>query len=139
MGVYLAVSFAAANRGVDHSYNFHISTTAYRWELLKAAQPGELPDYQCTGAVLHGSGRSDAGAEHAYTAEIIRGGFLGVDHGQYEAAAALGLPPGDVRCGSFCRKRCAPFACGFNEIISPAKGRRWFTCWRCRNCSTPFR
>ena len=30
--------------------------------------------------------------QSAYTAEIIRGGFLGVDHGQYEAAAALGLP-----------------------------------------------
>ena len=28
--------------------------------------------------------------QSAYTAEIIRGGFLGVDHGQYEAAAALG-------------------------------------------------
>ncbi|WP_416424229.1 amino acid ABC transporter permease [Pseudomonas sp. App30] len=28
----------------------------------------------------------------AYTAEIIRGGILGVDHGQHEAAAALGLP-----------------------------------------------
>jgi len=34
--------------------------------------------------------------QSAYTAEIIRGGFLGVDHGQYEAAAALGLGIGKV-------------------------------------------
>ncbi len=30
--------------------------------------------------------------QSAYTAEIIRGGILGVDYGQHEAAAALGLP-----------------------------------------------
>ncbi|MER7368108.1 amino acid ABC transporter permease [Nonomuraea wenchangensis] len=29
----------------------------------------------------------------AYAAEIVRGGLLSVDHGQREAAAALGLPP----------------------------------------------
>jgi polar amino acid transport system permease protein len=61
--------------------------------------------------------------QSAYTAEIIRGGFLGVDHGQYEAAAALGLPA--------CRRTLRiilPQAlrtilpAGFNEIISLAKG-----------------
>lgn len=31
--------------------------------------------------------------EIAYMAEIIRGGLLGVDSGQYEAAEALGMPP----------------------------------------------
>ena len=31
--------------------------------------------------------------EAAYMAEIIRGGFLGVDQGQYEAAEAVGLAP----------------------------------------------
>ncbi|MEW9552869.1 amino acid ABC transporter permease [Nonomuraea sp. NPDC050783] len=30
----------------------------------------------------------------AYAAEIVRSGLLSVDHGQREAAAALGLPPG---------------------------------------------
>ncbi|MEV0232795.1 amino acid ABC transporter permease [Nonomuraea sp. NPDC050786] len=30
----------------------------------------------------------------AYAAEIVRGGLLSVDHGQREAAAALGVPPG---------------------------------------------
>ncbi|GLB69147.1 amino acid ABC transporter permease [Arthrobacter mangrovi] len=32
--------------------------------------------------------------EGAYMAEIVRGGILGVDHGQKEAAAALGMRPG---------------------------------------------
>ncbi|WP_432933227.1 amino acid ABC transporter permease [Microbispora sp. CA-135349] len=31
--------------------------------------------------------------EAAYAAEIVRGGLLSVDHGQREAAAALGIPP----------------------------------------------
>lgn len=61
--------------------------------------------------------------QSAYTAEIIRGGFLGVEHGQYEAAAALGLP-------AYRRttKIILPQALrtilpsGFNEIISLAKG-----------------
>ncbi|MFF2202225.1 amino acid ABC transporter permease [Streptomyces sp. NPDC058145] len=32
--------------------------------------------------------------EAAYAAEVVRGGILSVDQGQYEAAAALGLPKG---------------------------------------------
>lgn len=53
--------------------------------------------------------------QSAYTAEIIRGGFLGVDHGQYEAAAALGLP-------AWRRTLRTILPSGFNEIISLAKG-----------------
>jgi len=59
----------------------------------------------------------------AYSAEIIRGGFLGVDHGQTEAASALGLSatrrtfriilPQALR---------AIIPTAFNEIISLAKG-----------------
>ena len=59
----------------------------------------------------------------AYSAEIIRGGFLGVDHGQMEAALALGLSatrrtfriilPQALR---------AIIPTAFNEIISLAKG-----------------
>jgi len=61
--------------------------------------------------------------QSAYTAEIIRGGILGVDAGQHEAAAALGLPayrrtfriiiPQALR---------AILPTGFNEIIGLAKG-----------------
>lgn len=61
--------------------------------------------------------------QSAYTAEIIRGGFLGVDHGQFEAASALGLSswrrtwriilPQALR---------AIIPTAFNEIISLAKG-----------------
>jgi len=40
------------------------------------------------GAAVLGLGLSQA----AYAAEIVRGGILGVDQGQHEAAAALGLP-----------------------------------------------
>ena len=59
----------------------------------------------------------------AYTAEIIRGGIAGVEQGQHEAAAALGLPP--------CRRTFriilpqalrAILPTGFNEVISLAKG-----------------
>jgi polar amino acid transport system permease protein len=72
--------------------------------------------------------------------EIIRGGFLGVDHGQYEAAAALGCPPGGARCALFCRRRCAP-SCRPASTRSSAspRERRWCTSWRCRSCSTPSR
>lgn len=78
--------------------------------------------------------------QSAYTAEIVRGGFLGVDHGQYEAAAALGLPPGAARCASFCLRRCAPF-CRRDSMKSSAspRARRWCTSWRCRSCSIPSR
>lgn len=61
--------------------------------------------------------------QSAYTAEIIRGGILGVEHGQHEAAAALGLPayrrtfriilPQALR---------SILPTGFNEVISLAKG-----------------
>ncbi len=40
------------------------------------------------GAAVLGLGLSQA----AYAAEIVRGGILGVDQGQHEAAAALGIP-----------------------------------------------
>ncbi|WP_241569391.1 amino acid ABC transporter permease [Rosenbergiella collisarenosi] len=61
--------------------------------------------------------------QSAYTAEIIRGGFMSVDAGQYQAAAALGL-------SSWRRTRRiilpqalrAILPAGFNEIISLAKG-----------------
>ena len=59
----------------------------------------------------------------AYSAEIIRGGFIGVDHGQMEAASALGLSatrrtfriilPQALR---------AIIPTAFNEVISLAKG-----------------
>ncbi len=79
--------------------------------------------------------------QSAYTAEIIRGGFLGVDHGQYEAAAALGLPvPAVGPCALFCRRRCAPFyRRALTKLSASPRGRRWFTCWRCRSCFTPSR
>ncbi|QCR38508.1 amino acid ABC transporter permease [Nissabacter sp. SGAir0207] len=61
--------------------------------------------------------------QSAYTAEIIRGGILGVDHGQFEAAAALGLP-GRHRTFRIilpqALRTIIPTA--FNEIISLAKG-----------------
>ena len=61
--------------------------------------------------------------QSAYTAEIIRGGIVGVEQGQHEAAAALGLPayrrtfriilPQALR---------AIIPTGFNEVIGLAKG-----------------
>lgn len=66
--------------------------------------------------------------QSAYTAEIIRGGFLGVDHGQYEAAAALGLPPGGVPCVLFYLRRCVPFCLLVSTKLSASpKAPRWFT------------
>lgn len=61
--------------------------------------------------------------QSAYTAEIIRGGFLGVDHGQYEAAAALGLPAGRRTLRIILPQALRTILpAGFNEIISLAKG-----------------
>lgn len=78
--------------------------------------------------------------QSAYTAEIIRGGFWAWITGSMRPPPRWDSPPGDVRCGSFCRKRCAPFCLrGSMKSLAWQKGRRWFTCWRCRNCSTPFR
>lgn len=61
--------------------------------------------------------------QSAYTAEIIRGGFLGVDHGQYEAAAALGLPAWRRTLHIILPQALRTILpAGFNEIISLAKG-----------------
>jgi polar amino acid transport system permease protein len=59
----------------------------------------------------------------AYTAEIIRGGILGVDHGQHEAAAALGLPAGRRIFRIIlpqALRTIVPTA--FNEVIGLVKG-----------------
>ena len=61
--------------------------------------------------------------QSAYTAEIIRGGFLGVDHGQYEAAAALGLSAWRRTLRIILPQALRTILpSGFNEIISLAKG-----------------
>jgi len=61
--------------------------------------------------------------QSAYTAEIIRGGFLGVDHGQYEAAAALGLPAWRRTLRIILPQALRTILpAGFNEITSLAKG-----------------
>ncbi|ATA18301.1 polar amino acid transport system permease protein [Gibbsiella quercinecans] len=61
--------------------------------------------------------------QSAYTAEIIRGGFQGVDHGQYEAAAALGLPTWRRTLRIILPQALRTILpAGFNEIISLAKG-----------------
>lgn len=61
--------------------------------------------------------------QSAYTAEIIRGGFQGVDYGQYEAAAALGLPTWRRTLRIILPQALRTILpAGFNEIISLAKG-----------------
>lgn len=71
--------------------------------------------------------------QSAYTAEIIRGGFLGVDHGQYEAAAALGLPAWRRTLRIILPQALRTILpSGFNEIISLAKGTAMVYVWRCR-------
>jgi ABC-type arginine/histidine transport system permease subunit len=76
----------------------------------------------------------------AFSAEIIRGGILSVDHGQHEAAAALGLP----RNASGAPYRAAAGhalhrADRLQRDHRPGQVPRWSTCWRCRSCSTPSR
>ena len=61
--------------------------------------------------------------QSAYTAEIIRGGILGVDQGQFEAAAALGLPSSRRTLRIILPQALRSIIpTGFNEIISLAKG-----------------
>lgn len=59
----------------------------------------------------------------AYSAEIIRGGFLGVDEGQFEAASALGLSAFHRTVRIILPQALrAIIPTAFNEIISLAKG-----------------
>ncbi|MBU5379558.1 amino acid ABC transporter permease [Pantoea septica] len=59
----------------------------------------------------------------AYSAEIFRGGFLGVDHGQMEAASALGLSATRRTFRIILPQALRAIIPGaFNEIISLAKG-----------------
>lgn len=78
--------------------------------------------------------------QSAYTAEIIRGGILGVDYGQHEAAAALACRAIVAPSVSFCRRHCAPlFRPASTRSSAWRKAPLSFTCWRCRSCFTPFR
>lgn len=59
----------------------------------------------------------------AYTAEIIRGGILGVDQGQHEAAAALGLPASRRILRIILPQALrAIVPTAFNEVIGMVKG-----------------
>ena len=59
----------------------------------------------------------------AFSAEVIRGGILSVDHGQLEAAAALGLPRGrQVRRIVLPQAMRAIVPTAFNDLIALAKG-----------------
>ena len=59
----------------------------------------------------------------AFAAEIIRGGILSVDHGQYEAAAALGLPRSRQTFRIILPQAMRSILPGaFNDIIGLAKG-----------------
>ena len=60
--------------------------------------------------------------QSAYTAEIIRGGFWAWITGSMRPPPRWDSPPGDVRCGSFCRKRCAPFCLRGSMKSLAAKG-----------------
>ena len=59
----------------------------------------------------------------AFSSEIIRGGILAVDHGQREAAAALGLPRRRQAFGIIIPQAMRSILpAGFNEVIGLAKG-----------------
>ena len=58
----------------------------------------------------------------AFSAEVIRGGILSVDHGQYEAAAALGLPRArQVRRIILPQAMRSILPAAFNDVIGLAK------------------
>ncbi|WDS36616.1 amino acid ABC transporter permease/ATP-binding protein [Pseudoxanthomonas sp.] len=59
----------------------------------------------------------------AFSAEVIRGGILAVDHGQYEAAAALGLPRSrQIRRIILPQAMRSILPGAFNDVINLAKG-----------------
>ena len=58
----------------------------------------------------------------AFSAEVIRGGILSVDHGQYEASAALGLPRGrQIRRIILPQAMRSILPAAFNDVIGLAK------------------
>lgn len=76
--------------------------------------------------------------QSAYTAEIIRGGFLGLITVSTRLLRRWAYRHGDVRCELSCRRRCALFCLpGSMKSSVWRKGRRWYTCWPCLSCSTP--
>lgn len=78
--------------------------------------------------------------QSAYTAEIIRGASSAWIMVSMKRPLRWGYRPGVVRCGSFCRRHCAPYCRpGLTKSSVSRRGRRWFTCWPCRSCSTPSR
>jgi ABC-type amino acid transport system permease subunit len=138
LGLYLAVPLAAADCGADYSLQLllslrHLSLgipfTGVTWASYQTINVlGQFST--AVGLTL---------VQSAYTAEIIRGGFLGVDHGQYEAAAALGLPAWRRTLRIILPQALrAPSRTGFNEIQS-GQGNGDGVRWRCRSCSTPSR
>ena len=74
--------------------------------------------------------------QSAYTAEIISGSITG----SMKRRRRWGFRPAVVPCALSCRRRCAPFyRRALTKLSASPRGRRWFTCWRCRSCFTPSR
>jgi polar amino acid transport system permease protein len=70
--------------------------------------------------------------QSAYTAEIIRGGFLGSTTGSMKPPPRWGCPPGDALRIILPQALRTILPSGFNEIISLAKGTAMVYVWRCR-------
>lgn len=78
--------------------------------------------------------------QSAYTAEIIRGGFLGWIMVSMKRRRRSVCQPGVARCVSFCRRRYARFCRpDLMKLSVSRKVRPWCMSWRCRNSSIPFR
>ncbi len=76
----------------------------------------------------------------AYSAEIIRGGFLGLIMVKLKRLQRWVYPPRVVLSASFCRRRYAQlFLPRLTKSSAWRKAPRWFTCWQCPSCFTPFR
>ena len=66
--------------------------------------------------------------------------FSGSITGSMKRRRRWGFRPAVGPCALFCRRRCAPFyRRALTKLSASPRGRRWFTCWRCRSCFTPSR
>ena len=69
----------------------------------------------------------------AYAAETLRAAIASIDKGQWEAAASIGMTPGDDASGHFTAARVAlpPLS---NSFISTVKDTSLAATIRCRSC-----
>ncbi len=141
LGLYLAVSLAAADCGADHPVQLFLPVRhPLAGHSLHLGGVRQLSDHRHARPVRRGGGGPDAGAERLHRRDHPRRHFWASITGSTKRPPRWACRAGAARCASFCRRRCAPsFRPASTRSSASPKAPRWFTCWRCRSCFIPSR